>query len=182
MFLANSSPISSSWNEWNGTPFYLTVKASQPGPQFFSTNCSVFWQLYKVGELAKFVFSQALGRGLFSLGIKTFYTQRNQRLKMICYSMIRSRSIMNQFNVAFDWKFTLSLTPSLIVDRFQTNNTLIYSHGLLYNVAWYKHLHAFWFSSYLHSCRPREYKCSFYCRSCVRPVLSEEGLSAVVTV
>ena len=32
---------------------------------------------------------------------------------------------------------------NFIVDRFQTNNTLIYSHGLSYNVAWYKHL--FWF-------------------------------------
>ena len=32
---------------------------------------------------------------------------------------------------------------NFIVDRFQTNNTLIYFHALLYNVAWYKHL--FWF-------------------------------------
>ena len=54
---------------------------------------------------------------------------------------------VNQFNIELDWKFTLSLQRSralyFIVDRFQTNNTLIYSHGLLYNVAWYKHL--FWF-------------------------------------
>ena len=49
--------------------------------------------------------------------------------------------VMNQFNIELDWKFTLSPTPTL-VDRFRTNNTLIYSHKLLRNVAWYKHL--FW--------------------------------------
>ena len=48
---------------------------------------------------------------------------------------------MNQFNIELDWKFTLSLTPSLayakhlIVDRFQTNNTLICFYGLLHNAA-----------------------------------------------
>ena len=51
--------------------------------------------------------------------------------------LMRSRGIMNQFNIELDWNFTHSLTLSralnLIVDRFQTNNTLIYSHRLLYN-------------------------------------------------
>ena len=42
---------------------------------------------------------------------------------------------MNQFNIELDWKFTLSLTPTLRFHRFQTNNALIYSHGLLYDVA-----------------------------------------------
>ena len=62
--------------------------------------------------------------------------------------MIRSRSVrvMSQFNIGLEWKFTLthsmhrSRALNLIVDRFQTNNTLIYSYGLLYNEAWYKHL------------------------------------------
>ena len=57
--------------------------------------------------------------------------------------MIRSRSVrvMNQFNIGLDWKFTLthskhrSRSLNLIVDRFQTHNMLIYSYGLLYNVA-----------------------------------------------
>ena len=43
---------------------------------------------------------------------------------------------MNQFNIEVDWKFTRSLACSklnLIVDRFQTNITLMNSHGLLYN-------------------------------------------------
>ena len=44
---------------------------------------------------------------------------------------------MNQFSIELDWKFTLSLTHrsralNLIVDSFQTINTLIGSHGLLY--------------------------------------------------
>ena len=51
---------------------------------------------------------------------------------------------MNQFNIELDWKFTLSRQRSralnFIVGKFQTNNTLIYSRGRLYNVAWYKHL------------------------------------------
>ena len=42
MFLANSSPISSSRNEGN---FVLTTKTTQPRPQVFSVNCSVFQQL-----------------------------------------------------------------------------------------------------------------------------------------
>ena len=48
---------------------------------------------------------------------------------------------MNQFNIELDWKFTLSLSLqraralNFIVDKFQTNNTLIYTHGLSYNVA-----------------------------------------------
>ena len=63
--------------------------------------------------------------------------------------MIRSRSVrvMNQFNIhGLDWKFTLtrsmhrSRALNLVVDGFHTNNTLIYSYGLLYNVARYKHL------------------------------------------
>ena len=32
-----------------------------------------------------------------------------------------------------------SRAHNFILDRFQTNNTLIYPHGRLYNVAWYKH-------------------------------------------
>ena len=46
---------------------------------------------------------------------------------------------MNQFNIEVDWKFTRPLTPKLAcskpvtVDRFQTNSTLIYSHGLSCN-------------------------------------------------
>ena len=58
---------------------------------------------------------------------------------------------MNQFNIEHHWKFTRSFTDhsnahvlfKCIVDWFQINNTLIYSHGLLNNVARYKHL--FWF-------------------------------------
>ena len=77
---------------------------------------------------------------------------------------------MNQFNInSIGNSLFLSLQRSralnFIVDRFQTNNTLIYSHGLSYNVAWYKHL--LWFkvqflsiafvscSVYMHSCLTR---------------------------
>ena len=60
--------------------------------------------------------------------------------------LIRSRCFMNQFNIELDWKFTLSLTPSwIIMDRFQTNNTLIYSHGRSYNVACSLIKRLFWF-------------------------------------
>ena len=67
-------------------------------------------------------------------------------------------------NIGLDWKFTLthsmhrSRALNVIVDRFQAHNTLIYSYGLLYNVAWYKHLNVFCFkvpflSIALNSCR-----------------------------
>ena len=84
-------------------------------------------------------------QGLFSLGSKTFYTQRKQRLKMIWYARdalwtsLTSNSIGNSLFLSLQRSRALNF----IVDRFQTNNTLIYSHGLSYNVAWYKHL--FWF-------------------------------------
>ena len=70
---------------------------------------------------------------------------------MIWYARSRSVRVMNQFNIGLDWKFTLthsmhrSRALNLIVERFHTNNTLIYSYWLLYNVAWYKHLNVFWF-------------------------------------
>ena len=48
---------------------------------------------------------------------------------------------MNQLNIELDRKFTRSLTalpaPNLNVDKFQTNITLIYSHGLYTIVARY---------------------------------------------
>ena len=53
--------------------------------------------------------------------------------------LIRKRSVMNQFNIEVDWPNSLvhslhsSRALNLTVDRFQTNNTLIYSHGLSYN-------------------------------------------------
>ena len=50
--------------------------------------------------------------------------------------LIRKRSVMNQFNIEVDWPNSLvhslhsSRALNLTVDRFQTNDTLIYSHGL----------------------------------------------------
>ena len=51
--------------------------------------------------------------------------------------------IMNSIGNSLFHSPTRSCALNFIVARFQTNNMLIYSHGLLYNVAWYKHL--FWF-------------------------------------
>ena len=51
--------------------------------------------------------------------------------------------ILNSIGNSFFHSLQRSRALNFIVDRFQTNNTLIYSHGLSYNVAWYKHL--FWF-------------------------------------
>ena len=81
---------------------------------------------------------------------------------------------MNLFNIELDWKFTLSLSLqraralNFIVDKFQTNNTLIYSHGLSYNVAWYKHL--FWFKVQFLSIA--FVSCSVYMHSCVTRLIS----------
>ena len=46
MLLANSSPISSRETSEMLRHFVLTVKTTQPSPQVFSVNCSIFWQLY----------------------------------------------------------------------------------------------------------------------------------------
>ena len=45
MLLANSSPISSRETSEMLRHFVLTVKTTQPRPQVFSVNCSIFWQL-----------------------------------------------------------------------------------------------------------------------------------------
>ena len=83
-------------------------------------------------------------QGLFSFGSKTFYTRRKQRLEMIWYACDALwTSLMNSIGNSLFHSLQRSRAFNFIVDRFQTNNTLIYSHGLLYNVAWYQHL--FWF-------------------------------------
>ena len=45
MLLANSSLISSRETSEMLRHFVLTVKTTQPRPQVFSVNCSIFWQL-----------------------------------------------------------------------------------------------------------------------------------------
>ena len=45
MFLANSSPVSSSRNEWKVLPFCTHYQNNSTSCQVFSVNCPVFWQL-----------------------------------------------------------------------------------------------------------------------------------------
>ena len=44
---------------------------------------------------------------------------------------------MSQFDIELESVFQRSRALNFIVDRFQANNTLIYSHRRLYNIAWY---------------------------------------------
>ena len=71
-------------------------------------------------------------QGLFSLGSKTFYTRRKQRLKMIWYrseALWTSLTLNSIGNSLFHW-LQRSRALNVIVDRCQTNNTLIFSNGL----------------------------------------------------
>ena len=108
-------------------------------------------------------------QGLFSLGSKTFYTQRKQRLKMIWYARdaLWTSLTLNSIGNSLFLSLQRSRALNFIVDRFQTNNTLIYSHGLSYNVAWYKHL---WFKVQFLSIA--FVSCSVYMHSCVTRLIS----------
>ena len=75
---------------------------------------------------------------LFSPSIKTFHTRRKQRLKMIWSKLYEPVSLFHSLERSLERSFALNF----IVAKFQKNNTLIYSHGRLNNVAWYNHL--FW--------------------------------------
>ena len=84
-------------------------------------------------------------QGLFSLGRKTFHTRRKQRLKIIWYpsEALWTSLMLNSIGNSLFHSLQRSRALNFIVDMFQTNNTPIYSHGLSYNVARYRHL--FWF-------------------------------------
>ena len=102
----------------------------------------MFW-LKKINKLLLVINSfSTKWQGLFFLGSKTFYTPRKQRLKMIWYpsEALWTSLILNSIGNSLFHSLQRSRAANFIVDRFQTNNTLIHSHWLLYNVAWYKHL------------------------------------------
>ena len=91
-----------------------------------------------------------------SLGSKTFKTGRKQRLKMIwcAREALWTSLILNSLGNSLFRSLQRLRALNFILDRYQTNNTLIYSHRLLYNVAWYKHYFGSKFSFYRSpSCR-----------------------------
>ena len=73
------------------------------------TTVGVVWLCLYVRGLRSFL--ESVTRFVL-LGSKTFYTRRKQRLKMIGYDR-DAREALWQFNIELDWKFNLSLTPSL---------------------------------------------------------------------
>ena len=83
-------------------------------------------------------------QGLFSVRSKRFIRDGSKDWKWFdAHEVLWTILILNLIgNALFHWIYR-SPALNFIVDRFQTNNTPIYSHGRLYNVAWYKHL--FWF-------------------------------------
>ena len=133
----------------------VKVKNSRQLKRYVSQNISSnSWNstVNKVGVLAKFGFSQALLYLLYwyiSLVIKSFsrkcdkvcfplvvkrfiYTGRKQRLKMIWYARdaLWTSLILNSIGNSLVHSLQRSRGLNFTVDRFQTNNTLIYSHGL----------------------------------------------------
>ena len=142
------------------------VKNSSELKRYVSHNISSnSWNsaVNEVDVLAKFVFSQAL-LYLFNWWIALVILSFSRKCDRVCFPLIVKRFI-HDGSKYWKWSYARealwtslilnsignSLFHSLqrlralnfIVDRFQTNNTLIYSLGLLYNVAWYKHL--LWF-------------------------------------
>ena len=78
-----------------------------------------------------------IGRGWAKYGICQW------RADQLFVKALWTSLILNSIGNSLFHSLQRSRAHNFIVDRFHTNNTLIYSHGLLFNVAWYKHL--FWF-------------------------------------
>ena len=127
-------------NFWNSTVNNVSVLATFVFSQALLYLCN--WQIALVIKR----FSRKCDKVCFPLAERRFiYTRRKQRLKIIWYpsEALWTSLMLNSIGNSLFHSLQRSRALNFIVDRFQTNNTLIYSHGLSHNVAWYKHL--FWF-------------------------------------